>query len=106
VNVDSILDFIYGLNPFVIYGFAVFLTLLVILRRTRPLALPRPLALISWYTVLALAVSWLVFHIAYFLNHDPRDVGLAVIGRILGFTPVYVCALIVLFMYPRKTPRT
>ena len=104
MNIDSIGKYIWQLDPFLVYGFAIFLTLLVISNRTRLVTLPRPLVLFSWYAVIAIAVSWLLFHFVYLLSHDSRDVGLAVIARILQFSPVYLCALIVLFMYPKKIP--
>jgi hypothetical protein len=103
MNMDSIRAHLNELNAFVIYGFAAFFTLLVILNRSRQITLPRPLVLIGWYTVVMLAVSWLLFHLIYFFTHSPRDGGLVLIAGTLSFIPVYVCALIVLFMYPKKT---
>lgn len=64
--------------------------------------LPRALLLIGWYSAVGLAVTWLGFHVLYYLTHNPRDSGLVTIARILGFAPVYVGALIVVFMYPKK----
>jgi hypothetical protein len=90
------------LNVFVVYGLAAGLTLLVIVHRVRLVRLPRALVLGCWYAVVAMAFSWLGFHVVYLLSHNPRDSGLAAIARILAFVPIYVCALIVLFMYPKK----
>jgi len=104
VNMESIGALTSSLNPFVVYGFAVFLTLLVILNRARLVILPRPLVLVSWYTVVVLAVSWLLFHGVYIFTHDAGRSRLVSFALILSFSPVYVCALIVLFMYPRKPP--
>lgn len=104
MNTDSIAALSNTLNPFVVYGFAAFLTLLVVLNRTQLITLPRPLVLICWYIVVGLAVLWLLFHIVYFFTHNPRDAGLVAIALALSFTPVYLCALILLFMYPKKRP--
>lgn len=100
---SSVEEFIYAVNPYTVYGFTILLTLLVILNRTPILTLPRSLVMVSWYSVVTLALSWLFFHIASLFNSQSQIVGLAVVARMLQFVPVYVCALIVLFMYPKKS---
>ena len=92
------------LNPFVVYGLPALLTLGVILHRARVVTLPRPLVLICWYSVVGLASMWLLFHIIYYTGRNPRDSGLVTIARIIGFAPVYLCAVILLFIYPKKPP--
>ena len=90
------------LNIFWIYGIVAIPTLLVLLDRLRLFKLPRPLLLLSWYAVVLLATSWLLFHVIYFFAHNPRDSGLATIARGLSFLPIYVYALILAFVYPMK----
>ena len=102
MSMNDIGALIGKLNVFVVYGLAVVLTALVSVHRLGLARLPRALVLGCWYAVVAMAFSWLAFHVAYFLTHNPRDSGLAAIARMLSFVPVYVCALIVLFMYPKK----
>lgn len=102
MKIDSIEAFIYALNPFFIYGLTILLTLVVVLNRLRVVKLPRSLVVLSWYAVVVLALSWLLFHVVSLLNSGSQIVGLASIARMLQFVPIYICAVIVLFMYPKK----
>ena len=105
MTLDDIAYMLGSLNIYIIYGTAAALTVVPILYRTGLLRVPRPLALVCWYAVILMAVSWLAFHAAYFATHDPRDSGLGTLARTLAFVPVYACALIVAFAYPRKRPQ-
>ena len=100
------MDFIGGLsntlNPFVIYSVSALLTLLVILDRRKKIALPRIIILVSWYLVITIAVLWLLFHIAYMLKHEDGASRLVAYSLIFSFLPVYICAGILLFIYPRR----
>lgn len=95
-----------SLNIYLIYGLAAALTVLLIMYRIRMLEMPRWIALVCWYGVIVMAVSWLAFHTAYFATHNPRDSGLATVARTLAFVPVYVCALICAIFYPRRRLQT
>lgn len=88
----------------VVYACAVALSLLVIGRKYRLLNVPRSVALASWYVVVGAACSWLLFHVLYLLTGDGRDIGLASLVHVLTFVPVYACALVLTFFYPRKRP--
>lgn len=103
---DDIAYLLGSLNIYLIYGMAAALTVVPILYRTGLLQVPRLVALACWYAVIVIALSWLAFHAAYFATHDPRDAGLATLVRTLAFVPVYSCALIAAFVYPRKRPPT
>jgi hypothetical protein len=91
-----------GLNLFIIYGFSAFLTLLVILDRKQKIIFARPLILISWWLVVTVAVSWLLFHVVYMLKHEDGASRLVAFSLILSFLPVYVCAVVLLFTYPAR----
>jgi len=60
-----------GIAVMVVYGVVAVLTLLVILRKARLIKLPRPFALVTWYAVIVIGSSWLLFFSVYmFLHHD------------------------------------
>lgn len=99
---NAISRILMELNLSVVYTIAVALTLIVVLHRTGVFIVPRAMALLSWYLVLFAAACWAFFHIIYLLAGDARDIGLASVVQLLTFVPVYVCALIVVFMYPKK----
>lgn len=103
---DDIAYLLGSLNIYLIYGTAAALTVVPILYRTGLLRVPRLVALACWYAVILMALSWLAFHAAYFATHDPRDSGLGTLARTLAFVPVYVCALVTAFAYPKKRPLT
>ncbi|VXC63702.1 membrane hypothetical protein [Massilia sp. 9I] len=103
VNMNSIGALTSKLDIFYVYGFTAFLTLLVILHKLRLVVLPRPLILFSWYGVVGLAASWLAFHSLYFFSHHEGASRLVTYALIFSFIPVYICALVLLFIYPKKT---
>lgn len=91
-----------GIAVMVVYGVVAVLTLLVILRKARLIKLPRQFALVTWYAVIVIGLSWLLFFSVYmFLHHDGSS-RLAGLAYILSFTPVYICGLVLLFAYPKK----
>lgn len=98
----AIENFIYAINPFLIYGFIILLTLVVVSNKMRLIMLPRLVVTISWFVVIGFALSWLLFHVFALLGTHSQITGLAVIARILQYIPVYICAAVVLFMYPKK----
>ena len=104
MTLDDIAHMVWSLNVYFIYGVAAVLTVMLILYRIGLLRVPRSVALACWYAVILMALSWLAFHAAYFATHNPRDSGLATLARTLSFVPVYVCALVSAFAYPKKRP--
>lgn len=99
---DDITRMMGSWNIYLIYGAAVALTVVLTFYRIGVLRVPRWVALVCWYTVILMALLWLAFWAAYFAAHDPRNSGLATLARVLSFLPVYVCALIAAFVYPKK----
>lgn len=106
MTLDEIADMLGSLNIYLIYGTAAALTVVLILYRIGVLGVPHGLATACWYGVIPMVLLWLAVWAAYFAAHDPRDSGLATLARILSFLPVYVCALIAAFVYPRKKSKT
>lgn len=102
MTLDDIASILGSLNIYLIYGAAAVLTVILILNRLDVLMVPRQVALICWYGIILMALSWLAFHAAYYATHDPRDSGLATLAGVLAFVPVYVCALIAAFVYPKN----
>ena len=90
------------INQPIVYGLAVLMTLLVIGYRYRWISLPRTVALLNWSAVVGLAIGWPLFYVLCVLEGDIRDIDLVSIVVMLTFLPVYVCALVLLFFYPRK----
>ena len=99
---EDLADMLGSVNIYVLYGVPAALTVGLILYRNGLLRMPRLLALAVWYAIIVTALFWLVFHMVYFATHNPRDSGMATLANILSFIPVYVCALIAAFVYPRK----
>ena len=85
-----------------VYGCAVLMTLLVIGYRYRWISVPRPVALLSWLAVVGIAVGLPLYYLLYILDSDAAGDNFFSIVQMLSFLPVYLCALVLLFFYPKK----
>lgn len=99
---DDITRMMGSLNIYLIYGTAAALTVVLTLYRIGVLQVPRWVALLCLYSIILMALLWLAFWVSYSAAHDPRDSGLATLARVLSFLPVYGCAQISAFVYPKK----
>jgi hypothetical protein len=89
------------MNPLLYMVIAIVLTLVVVFRRIDRFGISRSIARACWYVLVLFSVSWLAFHVIDLFSQRDRQSGLTSVVYLISFSPVFLCAIIVTFMYPK-----
>ena len=98
----AVIDVMSKMNPFVCLAVAVVLMLVVIFRRIDRFGIPRSLALVCWYILVIFSLAWIVFHAVDMFSQGDYLGGVTSVVLLISYSPVYICAIVAAFMYPKS----
>lgn len=98
---EAIIGVMSGMNPIWYMVLAIALTLVIVFRKMDRFGISRSIALACWYVLVLFSLSWLAFHVVDLFSQKDRQSGLTSVVYLISFLPVFLCAIIVSFMYPK-----
>jgi hypothetical protein len=98
---EAIIGVMSRMNPILFMVLAIALALVVVFRRIDRFGISRSVALACWYVLVLFSLSWLAFHVIDLFSQKDRQSGLTSVVYLISFSPVFLCAIIVAFMYPK-----
>lgn len=100
---DAITEVITKMNPFICFAIAIVMTVVVLMHKLKRFHVSRLLALFCWYFLVIFSVSWLLFHVVDMFTQKENLASVVSYAYIISYTPVYLCAVVAAFMYPKKS---
>jgi amino acid permease len=98
---EAIIGVMSRMNPILYMVLAISLTLVIVFRKRDRFGISRSIALACWYVLVLFSLLWLAFHVVDLFSQRDRQSGLTSVVYLISFLPVFLCAIIAAFMYPK-----